>query len=111
MVLRLFYAAQCPNCSRFVGAMERTPVASQVQRIDVDTLTPEQRRHVHAVPMVVLDDGTSLVGSKAFEWLKQHEERVELDSFSASSGLGFSAIDDTNTFVTYSQNFSAFERV
>ena len=108
MGYRLFFSPQCTNCSRFVGALERTPIASQVQRIDVDTLTADQRRSVTAVPLLVLADGTALTGSKAFEWLGQHEQRVELDSFSASSGLGFSSIEDTNTFVTYSQNYSPF---
>jgi len=110
MVHRVFVAAQCPNCARFIGALERTPVSSQVQRIDVSSLSAQQRAQVPAVPMLVLDTGATLVGSKAFEWLKQHEANVELDSFMAADGLGFSNIDDTNTFVNYAHAWSPFEK-
>ena len=110
MVHRLFVAPQCPNCARFIGALDRTPIASQVQRIDVSSLSPQQRAQVPAVPMLLLDSGATLVGSKAFEWLKQYEAGVELESYMAADGLGFSSIDDTNTFVTYAHAWSPFEK-
>ena len=112
MVHRLIYAAQCPNCTRFLGALERTPVASRVQRIDVATLSPEQRRAVPAVPMLVLDNGTSLVGSQAFQWLKQYEGEVELDTYEGArgcrGGLGFSDVSMDAGLISYAQTYSAF---
>jgi hypothetical protein len=83
--------------------------------VNVDTLTTDQRSRVAAVPLLVLQNGAALSGSQAFEWLKQFESDVELDSYDvlqgASGSLGFASVDDTDGMLTYSTNFSAFEKI
>jgi len=107
----LLYSTQCPNCTRFMDALSRTPVASQVSYVDVATLTPQQLARVSAVPALVLPNGGTLYGTKAFEWLKQYEGEVELDGFSGENGaLAFSDIS-TSGYACYAQNYSAFEPV
>lgn len=108
---QLIYAPQCPNCMRFLGALERTPARASVTKLDVNSLSPDQRRHVSAVPMLILNTGTVLVGTKAFEWLKQHEAQMELESFSLGKGLAFSEIHDDAFTMSYSTPYSDFTPV
>lgn len=108
---RLFYAAQCPNCMRFIGALDRTPAARSVARVDVNTLTPDQRAQVTAVPMLVLNTGTVVVGTKAFEWLKQYEGQMEVESYSLGRGLAFSDYHDDQFTMSWSTPYSDFEPV
>lgn len=108
---QLIYAPQCPNCMRFLGALNRTPMKNSVARIDVNTLPPQQRQHVSAVPMLILSGGITLVGTKAFEWLKDYERDVEVDSFCGGQGLAFSEIGDECGPASFSTPYSAFEPV
>lgn len=108
---RLYYAPQCPNCMRFIGALDRTPARSQVVKVDVNTLPPDQQRQVSAVPMLVLSSGQSLVGTRAFEWLRSFEGEMELESFSGGRGLAFSDLADEQCAMTYTTPYSAFEPV
>lgn len=108
---RLLYAPQCPNCMRFVGALDRTPARDSVAKIDVNSLAPEQRKRVTAVPMLILNTGTVLVGTKAFEWLKQYEGESELDCFYGGRGLAFSEVADDTCTMAWSTPYSAFEPV
>lgn len=105
----LVYAPQCPNCTRFMGALDRTPAKSMIRKVDVNTLGPDQRKHVTAVPMLVLSTGTTLVGTRAFEWLKDYEAQVEVDSFSPGRGLAFSDIADNAATMRFWTPYSAFE--
>lgn len=108
---RLVYATQCPNCMRFVGAMDRTPAKGLVAKVDVNALPPDQRRQVTAVPTLILNNGTHLVGTKAFEWLKQYEGQAELESFALGKGLAFSDVQDDSFTLAFSTAYSAFEPV
>ena len=108
---QLVYAAQCPNCMRFIGALDRTPMKDAVAKIDVNSLTPDQCRHVSAVPMLVLDTGGTLVGTQAFEWLKQYERDVDVESFSTGRGLPFSDIESDQAFASFAMPYSQFEPV
>ena len=108
---RLVYSRQCPNCTRFIGTLSRTPASSSVVKIDVNTLSPDQRSQVPAVPLLVLSNGTSLVGTKAFEWLKQYDGQTEVESFCLGKGLAFSDITDDTFTMEWSTPFSAFEPV
>lgn len=111
MAPRLIYSPQCPNCQRFIGALDRTSAKTSVMKISVASLAPEQRKVVTAVPMLVMDDGSALVGTKAFEWLKQFEGDMEMDSFNGSGGLGFAAFGDDDGTIMHSTAYSAFEPV
>lgn len=108
---QLVYSAQCPNCMRFLGALNRTPARASVTKIEVGALTPEQRRQVTAVPTLITASGSVLVGTKAFEWLKQFEGQMEVDSFSLGRGLPFSEIMDDEAAMSFATPYSAFEPV
>lgn len=109
---QLLYAPQCPNCMRFVGALDRTPARGTVAKVDVNSLSPEQCRHVTAVPTLVLNTGTVLVGTQAFDWLKQFEGQLELDSYTPGRGsLPFSDFHDDQFALNYSQPYGPFEPV
>lgn len=107
----LVYGEQCPNCIRFIDALRRTSVASQVTLMDVSTLPPAQRDQVAAVPALVLDGGQTLYGTKAFEWLKQYEGDVELEGFAGNGSLPFSDVGSIQGYATYAESFSAFEPI
>lgn len=108
----LLYSTQCPNCSRFIDALGRTPAASQVTLVDVATLNPTQLARVNAVPALVMPNGSTLYGTKAFEWLKQYEADVELDGFAGENGaLAFSDVTSSQGYAHYAQGYSAFEPV
>jgi len=96
---------------RFLGALDRTPAKGMVRRVDVNTLHLEQRKHITAVPTLVLSSGAMLVGTQAFEWLKEYEGQVEVDSFTPGRGLPFSNVEDDTATLFFSTPYSAFEPV
>lgn len=96
---------------RFIGALDRTPAAQHVQRVDVNKLTLNQRKEIQAVPTIVLDDGRRLTGAAAFEWLKTFEGGVTLGSFEPSNGLAFSECADNNCTLKYTQAWSVFNNI
>lgn len=108
----LLYSTQCPNCSRFIDALSRTSAAAETSLVDIATLNPTQLARVSAVPALVLSSGSTLYGTKAFEWLKQYEADVELDGFDGENGaLAFSDVSSTQGYANYAQSYSAFEPV
>lgn len=108
----LLYSTQCPNCLRFIDALKRTSAAASVSLADVASLSPSQLASVQAVPALVLADGQTLYGTKAFEWLKQFEADVELEGFAGGGGaLPFSDVEALQGYATYAESFSAFEPV
>lgn len=108
----LLYSPQCPNCSRFLDALRRTSVAAQVAAVDVGTLAPAQLARVSAVPALVLTDGSTLYGTRAFEWLKQFEGDVELDGFEGENGaLAFSDVSSAQAYAHYAEGYAAFSPV
>ena len=107
----LIFSAQCPNCTRFIEALARTPIARDVAMMDVATLSRDQLSGLVAVPSLVTD-GQTLCGTKAFEWLKQFEAEVEVDGFSVGSGsLAFSDVSNAQGYATYADDFSTFEPI
>lgn len=109
----LLYSTQCPNCSRFLDALSRTSAATQVVPVDVATLPPQQLARVAAVPALVLaGGGSTLYGTKAFEWLKQYEGDVDLVGFEGEAGaLAFSDVSSATGYANYTSVYSAFEPV
>lgn len=108
---QLVYSSQCPNCMRFIGALDRTPAKASVVKTDVNSLPLDQRRHVSAVPMLILSSGGVLVGTKAFEWLKQYDGQMEVESYAGGRGLPYSNVEDDSWSMNFSTNYSAFEPV
>lgn len=108
---QLIYASQCPNCMRFIGALDRTPAKSTVSKVDINSLSLEQRKHVTAVPMLILGSGGVLVGTKAFEWLKQYDGEMEVESYCGGRGLPYSNVQDDTWTMNFSTPYSAFEPV
>lgn len=107
----LVYSPQCPNCLRFMDALGRTTAARDVRLVDVSQLTDVQLQRVQAVPALVLAGGQTMYGTKAFEWLKQYEADVELESFAANGTLAFSDVQSPQGYATYAEQFSSFEPV
>lgn len=107
----LVFSEQCPNCVRFIDALQRTSAAGSVTLMDVARLSQEQLAAVQAVPAMVLDSGQTLYGTKAFEWLKQYDGEVELEGFAGgrSSALSFSDVASASGYATRAQDYSAFE--
>lgn len=107
----LVYSAQCLNCARFMESLARTGVANQVTLLEVGSLAPGQRASITAVPALVLADGATLYGTKAFEWLKQFEGDMELGGFDGGHGaLAFSDLEGSS-YASYCQGYGPFEPV
>jgi hypothetical protein len=105
------YSPQCPNCARFLDALSRLPVSSQVRLVDVTTLSAAQTAGLTAVP-ALMTGGRTLYGTKAFEWLKNFEQEAPLDSYDGSGGsLAFSDVSSAMGYASYSTLFSQFEPV
>lgn len=105
----LYVSPQCPNCTRFMGAMQRIDsLKNSIRVVDVT----RSGSPVEYVPTLVLQSGQQFTGTKLFEWLKQHEADAPLDgmSFADCAGLPFSALqDDAGGLATFAETFSAFE--
>ena len=104
----LVYSQQCPNCVRFIDALQRTSQAGQVAMVDVAQLGREQLASVAAVPALLTPEGQTMYGTKAFEWLKQYEADVELESFYGNGSLAFSEVGGMG-YATYDEGFGDFE--
>jgi hypothetical protein len=104
----VYYSQRCPNCNRFMDGLRRSTARTGVQIVNVDD-TPI--RGVQYVPTVVLPAGQVLVGTKAFEWLKEHETDGDLEPYSLamSRGLAFSSIQGTG-HAEFQESFSPFVR-
>jgi hypothetical protein len=103
----LIYSAQCPNCTRFIESLDRVPSGAGVKRIEVSRLPPEMYQRVAAVPTLVLENGQQLVGSKAFEWLKQFDAEVELDGWGGGNGLAYAPLEG-DQYVQFAPRFGDF---
>ena len=108
---RLYYAPQCPNCARFIDSLDRLPARDTVVKVNVFTLHPSERQHLQSVPTLVLRDGAALVGTKAFEWLRQFDGDSELESFSLGKGLPWSHVDDDMATMSFSTPYGDFQPV
>jgi len=88
-----YISQRCPNCSRFLDSVRTIPSLQHTMRIvDIDQ-TPHTG--IQYVPTVVDQSGQSLVGAKAFEWLKQFQSEVEYQPMSLSMGtLSYGSIHD-----------------
>lgn len=112
----LLYSTQCPNCTRFIDALARTSAAGSVRLVDVATLSPAQVARVSAVPALITPTGGTMYGTQAFEWLKQYEADIPLESFALGAnglgtGLAFSDVEATQSYAMHSETFSQFEPV
>jgi hypothetical protein len=108
MLATVYYTARCMNCTRFLQALGRSPSArSSVAVVDIDQ-TPV--RGIQYVPTVVLNTGEMYVGTKAFEWLRQHTTDAVLEAAPDSGcGLAFSELQGDG-YAQYSSGFSTFTR-
>lgn len=89
-----------------MDGLRRSVARSGVQVVNVDE-TPI--RGVQYVPTVVLNGGQTLVGTKAFEWLKEHESDGDLEPYSLAMarGLAFSTINSSG-HAQFAESFSPF---
>lgn len=106
----MVYKNGCPNCARFVDGLRRTEAQNTVALVDVDTLRPDQRASLVAVPALITG-GSVLYGTAAFEWLRKFDSQVELETFEGGGhggSLAFSSWDDTQGYAMYDRGYSAF---
>lgn len=54
--------------------------------MDVDTLSPSQRGTLSVVPTLQTSTGQTLLGSKAFDYLKAYQEDTQLDCYNGAGG-------------------------
>lgn len=104
----LFYAPQCPNCTRFIDTLNRTPAMKSVQLVDVNTLTQQHRQQLTAVPTLIIPGSAPRVGNKAFEWLLQFNGSMEIEDYSGGKGLAYSEYSDVSAPIKFTQGFSPF---
>lgn len=102
----VYVSSRCTNCQRFVGALRRSQVADSTRVIDVDVAGPV--RGLEYVPTVADGAGGVHAGTRAFEWLKQHESLDDLDPAVCGAGLPFSMIDDATGIAAYADPFAPF---
>lgn len=104
--MHLYYSPQCPSCRKFIDFVNRVPQLKSMRLIDVSTLQPGA---VQYVPTVVSDDGKHLVGTAAFDWLKQFQADAEIDSYeSIAGGLMYCTVDDPDSATQSVRHFSDF---
>lgn len=103
-----YISNQCPNCIRFLGTLRRIPSLRTTRIVDIDTLPADQRSQIEFVPTFVDARGTVFTGGKAFEYLKQYDAEIELESAPLGGGsLAFGALDDGDG-LSYSGFFGDF---
>lgn len=86
----VYYSPRCPNCARFLDGLQRSSAARQAAVLVNVDLTPT--RGVEFVPAVVTVSGQALVGTKAFEWLREFASDAALEPYplAGQRGLAFS---------------------
>lgn len=91
----VYHSPSCANCRRIVDIIQRIPsLSNSVALKNVDTLAPHERSGLQFVPTIVDSGGRQYVGSKAFEYLKQYENEMDLQFAPLASGrLAFSSLD------------------
>jgi len=87
----VYVSDQCPNCDRFVKSLKRLKL-SGVKVINIDR-TPVAG--LDAVPTVI-DGRTTLVGTKAFEWLQGYESKLPLEAYATVLGEGAGGLSYTD---------------
>ena len=105
--ITVYISDQCPNCNRLVKTMSLVPsLRNRVRVVDISAVDHSTLSRIQFVPTVVLSTGQSMVGTKAFEWMKEFDGEVDLLP-PPSGGLAFSDLDFADT--QYTEGFSSFE--
>lgn len=94
---------------RFLGAMNRTRAKQIVRLVNVDS-QPGQAQGIKSVPTLLENNQRPLVGTAAFEWLKQFDGDSELESFmGGAQRLGFSDYTSNEGFIEFTEAYGTFE--
>lgn len=106
MAATVYWSPQCPSCVRFMKSAERMGVS--LNAVDI---TQSPVNGLTAVPTVVTPQGQTLVGTKAFDWLRAYEGNVPLTSYATvlgegCGGLSYTELDSEETVAA--TNFAAF---
>ena len=88
--------------------MNRTRAAQLVRLVNIDSIKPQG---ITSVPTLLENNQRALVGTAAFEWLKQFDGDSELESFvvGGSQRLGFSDYTSNEGFIEFAEGYAAFE--
>lgn len=105
----LYYSQNCSSCARLMSIIQRiASLRNKVEYQDIHTVPPSQRSSLQYVPTVVDDNGQQHVGYKAFDFMKQYEQEIELQSAPLSFGtLTFSALEGYGES-EYAEHFGDF---
>jgi len=87
----VYWSPQCPNCVRFLKSAERLGVACNAIDVSVARVGG-----LTAVPTVVMRDGSTRVGTEAFEWLRGFEAEMPLTSYATVMGEGAGGLSYTD---------------
>jgi glutaredoxin len=64
----LYYSNSCPHCHTIIALIDERPQLN-IKKVP----SSEAKIQIQAVPTIVLDDGTQLMGSEAFTYVKSVE--------------------------------------
>ena len=103
--LQVFVAGQgCPNCKRFVESLRNIPTLHPVTTVVDVQKTPYSG--VDIVPTIVVNGRAKLVGSAAFEFLRDFDSVLEPPA--GSTGLHYSLLDEDDSASNESSWFGAY---
>lgn len=91
-----------------MDALQKTRVVNTVQLLNVHELAESVQSQIQAVPVIV-SGGATLVGTAAFEWLRQFDSEMELEAFATGDGLQFSSVDDSASYAQSNTGYSPFQ--
>lgn len=91
MPVVVYVSEHCPNCARLLKTLERLQLRATVVDVGRSARVPA----LTAVPTVV-DDGTTYVGTKAFEWANGLESTMPLDAYATVLGEGAGGLSYTD---------------
>lgn len=106
-----FISQHCPNCRRFVDAINLSERAKkEVRLVDIDTLSAAGRSQLRVVPTVQTAGGKTVTGADAFTFLKQYESDSQLGAYEiGGAALVFSDYDRDDGVAQTVGFFESFE--
>lgn len=92
MPIVIYISHRCSNCVRLLNTIKRIPSLQAARIIDIDRGPVQGIEHV---PTLVDQRGRRHVGGKAFEFLKQYEDEIDIQPLQLGSGsLPYGSIQD-----------------
>ena len=85
---------ECPNCIRLLDVLKRIPDHGLLV-VEYHSLTPMQRVGLTAVPTLIQNNGSRIVGTPVFEYINEKfYQQMIVDGFEFNNELLFSNVSD-----------------